>query len=30
MHTLAEGGIGRLIALQRRVLETRAEVSFGL
>ena len=30
MLTLAEGGIGRLIALQRRVLETRAEVSFGL
>jgi ribonuclease PH len=30
MLTLAEGGIGRLIALQRRVLEARAEASFGL
>ena len=30
MLALAEGGIGRLIALQRRVLEARAEVSFGL
>ena len=30
MLALAEGGIGRLIALQRRVLEARAELSFGL
>jgi ribonuclease PH len=30
MLALAESGIGRLIALQRRVLEARAEVSFGL
>jgi ribonuclease PH len=30
MLALAESGIGRLIALQRRVLEARAELSFGL
>jgi len=30
MLALAETGIGRLIALQRRILEARAEVSFGL
>jgi ribonuclease PH len=30
MLALAESGIGRLVALQRRVLEARAEVSFGL
>jgi len=30
MLALAESGIGRLIALQRRILEARAEVSFAL
>ena len=30
MLALAETGIGRLVALQRRILEARAEVSFGL